>query len=581
VPAPPQPNTAAPRDEFANALRECLPLFWTAVLFAGGVNVLFLASPIYLLQIYNRVVPSGSVPTLIALSVAALIAFITMVILDAVRARVLIRAAARLDRLLSERLFNAVVELGRRTGPSVKNAQPLRDLDTFRQAMAGPAAHLFFDAPWSPLFLIVLYLLHPILGVIGTVGALILLALAWLNDAFTREDASQSGEAAQRSYAFAESVVRYADPVQAMGMTEALNRRWRVDRDDMIVKQSGGSDRAADFSAVIRFARLVLQSAVIGVGALLVIRGAMLPASIFAASLLLGRALSPLEQAVIGWRQMASAITAGRNVQKALSSAPPRDEPPTRVPIEDSSVSIENVGFLPRGARAPALRGVSLRIASGEAVGVVGASGAGKSCLARIIVGASLPSQGRVTVGGLPTTQWLPESLARHVGYLPQNVGLFPGTIRQNIARFRDVADHSVLEAARRANVHDMILDLPEGYDTRIGEGGSGLSGGQRQRVALARALFGRPRLLVLDEPNAHLDGAGEEALAEALRTLKASGTTVVIVAHRLNPLAEVDRVLMLKNGQLELDGPREEVIEQVPVTTVEQFGLPLEPAPA
>lgn len=571
--APPsRPATAAPRDEFANALRECLPLFWTAALFAGGVNILFLASPIYLLQIYNRVVPSGSIPTLLALSVAALIAFITMVMLDAIRARVLIRAAARMDRLLSGRLFHAVVGVSRATGPTSRNAQPLRDFDTFRGAMAGPAAQLFFDAPWSPLFLLILYFLHPLLGAIGTLGALLLLGLAWLNDVLTREDSRTSGEAAQRSYVFAESVVRFADPAQAMGMTDALNRRWRVDRDDMMVKQGGGSDRVADFSALIRFCRLMLQATVMGAGAWLVIGGAILPASIFAAALLLGRALSPLEQAVVGWRSLAGAVTAGRNVQKALSAAPPPPPEHTRVPVRDGRVAVEKAVFTPKGAKRPALKGVSLEIASGEAVGVVGPSGAGKSSLARLLVAAAMPTSGRVTVGGLPTAQWTPDMLSQNVGYLPQSVGLFPGTVRQNIARFRDVADHSVLEAARRANVHDMILDFPEGYDTLIGEGGSGLSGGQRQRIALARALFGSPRLLVLDEPNAHLDSDGEEALAASIRTLKDHGSTILIVAHRLGALAEVDRVLMLRDGLLEMDGPREEIIDQVPVATIEQF---------
>ena len=573
MPATPSAQEA-PKDEFANALRACLPLFWTAVAFAGGVNLLFLASPIFLLQIYNRVIPSGSIPTLIALSFALLIALVTMVVLDAIRARVLVRAAARLNRILAPRLFQAVVDSTLSKASTLRNAQPIRDLDTFRSAMAGPAAQLFFDAPWSPLFLLVLFLLDPLIGLIGLLGAALLLGLAFLNDALTREGASEASAAASRSYAFADSVVRFADPIHAMGMEDALRSRWQVDRDDMMVKQSGGSDRAADLSAFIRFCRLVLQGCVLAVGAWLVIRGAMLPASIFAASLLLGRALSPLEQAVIGWRQMALALAAGRNVQRVLSAAPPPGRP-MRVAPSDASVTLERVTFVPGAANRPALRDISLSIASGETVGVVGASGAGKSCLARLIVAASLPTRGKVAIGGVPTSRWTARALARQIGFLPQNVGLFPGTIRDNIGRFQECGDKAIIEAAQRANVHHMILDLPDGYDTVVGEGGAGLSGGQRQRVALARALFGSPRLLVLDEPNAHLDADGDEALEEALKALRRTGTTIVIVAHRLNPLAHVDRVLMLSKGELELDGPRRAVIEQVPTETVEHFARP------
>lgn len=569
----PSPRPAT-QDEFAKALRACLPLFWTAVGFAGGVNLLFLASPLFLLQIYNRVIPSGSIPTLFALGLALLIALLTMVVLDSIRARILVRAAARLNRLLAPRLFQAVTDSSLSRGAASRSAQPMRDLDAFRSAMAGPAAQLFFDAPWSPLFLLLMFLLHPLIGLVGVLGAGLLLGLAFLNDAATREDAAEASAAAGRSYAFADSVARYADPVHAMGMADALHARWQVDREDMMIKQRAGSDRSADLTAFIRFCRLVLQGLILSVGAWLVIRGAMLPASIFASSLLLGRALSPLEQAVIGWRQMALALVAGRNVQRTLSAAPPQGRT-TVAPAADASVVLEGVTFIPGGAHRPALRDIDLTIASGETVGLVGASGAGKSCLARLVVAASLPTAGRVSIGCVPTGKWTAEALSRQVGFLPQNVGLFPGSIRDNISRFREASDEAVLEAARRANVHELILDLPDGYDTLIGEGGAGLSGGQRQRVALARALFGSPRLLVLDEPNAHLDADGDAALETSLKALRRTGTTIIIVAHRLNPLAQVDRVLMLNKGELKLDGPRKTVIEQVPTEVVEHFARP------
>ncbi|HEX8470005.1 MAG TPA: type I secretion system permease/ATPase [Brevundimonas sp.] len=569
----PEPTTA-PKDEFANALSACLPLFWTAVAFGGGVNLLFLASPLFMLQIYNRVIPSGSISTLVGLAFALIIALVTMACLDAVRSRVLIRAAARLDRLLAPRVFQAMTDLSLRTGANTRNAQALRDLDTFRSAMAGPAAQLFFDVPWSPLFIILLFLLHPLLGLIGLLGALMLLGLAFLNDALTREDAAGASAAAGRSYGFADSIVRFSDPVHAMGMNDALQVRWRIDRDNMMGKQSAGSDRSADMSAFIRFSRLLLQSAMLGVGAWLVIEGQMLPASIFASSLLLGRALSPLEQAVVGWRQMAIALNAGRNVQRVLNAAPPQPQR-LRVPPKAGGVILERVVFVPLGAPKPSLLDIDLMIEAGETVGVVGASGAGKSCLARLLVAASLPTRGKAAIAGISTNKWTADALARHVGFLPQNVGLFPGTIRDNISRFLDADDQAVVQAARRARVHDMIMDLPDGYETGIGDGGAGLSGGQRQRIALARALFGSPRLLVLDEPNAHLDAEGEEALSDSLKALKQTGSTIVIVAHRLNPLAQVDRLLFLKNGRLEMDGPRQTVIDQVPTEVVEHFAQP------
>jgi PrtD family type I secretion system ABC transporter len=586
APGPPandEPKLAAdaprPKDEFAGALRQCMPLFWLAGAFSGGVNLLFLSSPLYLIQIYNRVIPSGSMATLAALSAVLLLALMTMVVLDAVRARLLIRAAARLDRLLSDRVFQAILDLSRRHGGGKRTAQPLRDLDQFRSALAGPAAQLFFDAPWTPLFLIVLFLIHPILGIVATLGAALLLGLAWINDVLTRQDAGESSDAAVQTYGFTDSLARHADPVHAMGMTDALQVRWREGRGGMLGRQAEASDRNADFAAIMRFSRMALQGAMLGVGAWLVIRGSILPASIFAASLVMGRALAPLEQAVVGWRQLRQAIGAGRRVQRALSEAPPPRRV-TRLPQADGSLSIKAVTYVPPGAKTPALNKVSVDIEPGEAVGVIGASGAGKSSLARLMVAAGLPTSGRVMLGGIETKRWRRDTLAAHVGYLPQVVGLLPGTIRDNIARFQDVDDAQVVRAAKRANVHDMILAMADGYETVIAEGGMSLSGGERQRIGLARALFGDPKLLVLDEPNAHLDQEGERALAATLKALKAQGVTLVLVAHRLNPLSEVDRVLLLDRGRLTSEGTPREVIAEIKSEIVHSIApVPADPA--
>lgn len=550
-------------DEFASALRQCKRLIWTAAIFSGGVNILFLASPIYLTEVYNRVIPSGSIATLVSLSFGLLLALGTMAIFDAVRGRILIRAAARLDRILAHRVFQAIIELSSHNGASARNANMLRDLDHFRGALAGQGAQFFFDVPWMPLFLIVLFVINPILGLVGLAGAAALLAMAVINNRLTRESGEVAQAAATRSYRFTDSVARFAGPVRAMGMEDALAVHWHIDRETMMRRQAEGSDRGASMAAGIKFLRLVLQSAMIGIGGYLVVENAMLPASIFAANVLLGRALAPLEVAVTGWRTIGGAVSAGRRVQKSLSQAPARDTK-VELPKRDVAIHLDKVSYTPPGARQPSLRGIDLDIAAGEVVGVVGPSGAGKTCLARLLVAVSSPSQGRCTIGGIEAKFWTPRNLAQTVGYLPQTVGLFPGTIRENIARFTKASDEDVVEAATRANVHDMILALPDGYETQVDEGGSGLSGGQRQRIGLARAMFGSPRLLVLDEPNAHLDADGEEALAAALATLKAEGTTIVLIAHRLNPIAHVDRVLVICKGELQLDGPRARVFRKV-----------------
>lgn len=550
-------------DEFASALRQCKTLIWAAAAFSGAVNLLFLASPLYLMEVYNRVIPSGSIPTLISASIGLVVALGAMAALDDVRARLLIRAAARLDRILAHRVFEAIIDLAPRRGENARNAQALRDLDQFRTVLAGQGAQFFFDVPWMPLFMIVLFLIHPVLGIVGLLGAGVLLLLAFWNDRRTRESSEVAVAAAGRSYRFTDSVARFASPVRAMGMTDALSVRWHVDRETMLRRQGEGSDRNASFAAAFRFVRMLLQSAMIGVGGYLVIRGSMNASAIFAANLVLGRALAPLEVAVSGWRAIAQGISAGRNVQKALTQAPPRSSR-VRLPNRDVDIELSDVSLVHPGAKRVSLRKVSLKIAAGEAVGIVGPSGAGKSTLARLLVAVADPTQGRVTIGGLEAKHWTPEMLSQYVGYLPQTIGLFPGTIRDNIARFSETTDEEVVKAATRANVHDMILSFPEGYETMVDEGGSGLSGGQRQRIGLARAMFGSPRLLVLDEPNAHLDADGEEALAGALATLREEGSTIVLIAHRLNPIAHVDRVVVLSDGEAQLDGPRRNVFRKV-----------------
>lgn len=550
-------------DEFASALRQCTPLLWSAALFSGAVNLLFLASPIYLIQVYGRVIPSGSTETLVSLSVALLLALALMTLFDSVRGLILVRAAARLDRVLAHRVFGAIVDLAPHNGAVFRNAQALRDLDQFRNALVGNAARFFFDMPWMPLFLIALFFIHPWLGLVGLLGSAAFFCLAYWNDRTTRESMQVAADAANQGYQFTDAIARHAGPVRAMGMANALAVRWHIDRETMVRRQSEASDRNANASALIRTLRIGLQCAIVGVGGWLAIHNELLPASIFAASLLLGRALAPLEIAVVGWRQITDAIEAGRRVQRALILAPPRTTK-MRLPDRDIEIEAKGLSYTPYRAKQSALRKIDLSIAAGEAIGIVGPSGAGKSCLARLITGIVSPTEGRMTVGGIEGRMWTDEDLARNIGYLPQSVGLLPGTIRENIARFTTADDSEVIKAATRANVHEMILELPDGYDTEVREGGIGLSGGQRQRIGLARAMFGSPRLLVLDEPNAHLDGDGEQALMEALTTLKNEGSTIILIAHRLNPISLVDRLIVLCNGELQHDGPRARIFRKV-----------------
>lgn len=411
-------------DEFASALRQCKRLVWTAAIFSGGVNLLFLASPIYLTEVYNRVIPSGSVGTLVSLSIGLVLAMVTMAAFDTARARILIRAAARLDRVLAHRVFGAIIELAPRN-PAGRNAQMLRDLDQFRQVLAGAGAQFFFDVPWSPLFILVLFLIQPILGLVALAGAAVLLVLALVNNRMTRGSAEVAAAAANRSYRFTDAIARDAGAVRAMGMEDALAVHWHVDRDTMMRRQAEGSDRSAAASAVFKAVRLILQSAMIGVGALLVIDGKMTAASIFAANVLLGRALAPLELAVTGWRSITQAVAAGRRVQQSLLQAP-RRAARVKLPNDDVAIKVDKVTFVPPGAKRPALRDVSLEIAAGEAVGIVGPSGAGKSCLARLLTTVTAPTQGMVTIGGVEGKHWTAENLHTHVGYLPQTVGCFP-----------------------------------------------------------------------------------------------------------------------------------------------------------
>lgn len=539
------------------ALLACRRYFLFAAVFSLAINLLYLASPLYMLQIYDRVVTSGSETTLVMLTLVLLAAFLAMAGLDLVRAAILTRASARLDRLLSARILAASVET-----PSLGAAQsqPIRDFDTFRQVITGSGIHALFDLPWSPIYIGVIFLLHPWLGFFALGSSLILIAMAVLNEYMVRAPLKQANDLATANYNFTEMSLRNAEVVRAMGMIDGLVRRWGRDRGMALRRQGQASDRAALMSGVIRFLRLTMQSLILGLGAWLVIERQITGGSMFAASLLLGRGLQPVEQIVGLWRSLILARAALGRVEKLLDGGA-QGEREFNLPKPTGKIAVEQLTFAIPNLQKVLLRDVSFKLEAGEALGIVGPSGAGKSTLARHLAGIMQPSRGTVRLDGADMTQWGREALGDHIGYLPQDIELFSDTVAANIGRFKSDVDREVIEAARLAGVHEMIIRLPQGYETQIGEGGAVLSGGYRQRIALARAVFGTPNLIVLDEPSSNLDSDGDRALAECALELKRRGSTVIIVSHRPSTLANVDKILLLRDGAVEAFGMRNEIV--------------------
>ncbi|RWI19337.1 MAG: type I secretion system permease/ATPase [Mesorhizobium sp.] len=539
------------------ALGACRRYFLFAAVFSLAINLLYLASPLYMLQIYDRVVTSGSETTLVMLTLVLLAAFLALAGLDLVRAAILTRASARLDRLLSARILAASVET---PSQGASPSQPIRDFDTFRQVITGSGIHALFDLPWSPIYIGIIFLLHPWLGFFALGSSLLLIAMAVLNEYIVRAPLKQANDLATANYNFTEMSLRNAEVIRAMGMIDGLVRRWGRDRGLALGQQGRASDRAAVMSGLIRFLRLTMQSLILGLGAYLVIERQITGGSMFAASLLLGRGLQPVEQIVGLWRSLILARAALGRVERLLDGGA-QGERSFNLPKPSGKVAVEQLSFAIPSLQKVLLRDVSFRLEAGEALGIVGPSGAGKSTLARHLAGIMQPSRGTVRLDGADMTQWGRETLGDHIGYLPQDIELFSDTVAANIGRFKTDVDREVIEAARLAGVHEMIIRLPQGYETQIGEGGAVLSGGYRQRIALARAVFGLPNLIVLDEPSSNLDADGDRALAECALELKRRGSTVIIVSHRPSTLANVDKILLLRDGAVEAFGMRNEIV--------------------
>lgn len=553
---------SAPANELADAVKAQTPHFVVAGIFSGAINLLYLSSPLYLTQIYNRVLVSENVTTLVVLTLILLCALLAMGALDAIRAQLLIRAGMKLDSAMAKRVFDSLIRKSAWMGFS-NSGHALKQLDQFRTFITGPGIYFAFDLPWIPLYLLLLFVIHPVLGVVSTVGAAVLLVLAIVNERITRPSLDTAEHSGNRAYGFTENILRHGDVVVAMGMQPAIQQHWSRSRDTMLLHQGVASDRNAVVSSGIRFARLLLQALMLGAGAFLAIGGSIQPATIFAASIIMGRALVPVEQGVAAWKQFNEARVSYRQVSRLLAELPAPAERSV-VPAESNALVAKNVFYQLPTRKKPILSDVSFAVEPGEAVGIVGPSGSGKSTLVKLIIGALPPSSGKLAFGGLDYANWDPTVFGSRIGYLPQDVGLFAGSVRENIARFGEASLETVIEAAKTAGIHQMILDLPQQYDTELGPEGVGLSGGQRQRLGLARALLGKPDMLVLDEPNANLDAAGEAGLRDAVIRLKEQGTTILLVTHRTTVLEAVDRMMFVRDGRLEIFAPSEDVYKHI-----------------
>lgn len=538
-------------------------LFWAVGLFSVFANLLMLTGPIYMLQVYDRVLGSGSVATLVALT--GLVAFLygMMTLLDQARARIMARAGARLQAGLERRVFDATLRLAaRRPGDPASNG--LRDLEAVQRLMAAPVAMALFDMPWVPVFLIGITIFHPWLGYLALAGGAGLVLLTLVHQAMTRVPVLAAADAQAEADALAQAQRGDADLVQALGMQQAAFDRWQRLRDRALMRQLTAADIGAVFGAVGKSLRLFLQSAMLGLGAWLVIWGEVTPGAMIAASILLGRALAPVEQAIGGWPLVQRGRQGWSDLAQLLSDHPP-EVPRTALPRPRALLTVQDLTVIPPGEGQPALRMLNLAVQPGQAVGVIGPSGAGKSTLAQALTGTWPAFAGRIRLDGATLDQYDPAVLGQLVGYLPQRVQLFDGTIAENIARMSLTPDAaSVVAAARKAAAHEMILKLPAGYDTRVSGTGGRLSGGQIQRIGLARAFYGAPVILVLDEPNAHLDNDGAHALNSAIRTMKAEGGSVLIMAHRPAALRECDMILVLDKGTRVMFGPRDDVLRHV-----------------
>jgi len=555
---------AVRRSELGEALRACRSAFIGVGLMSCMINLLYLTGSMFMLQVYDRVLPSRSVPTLIGLAVIAAGLYMAQGVLDLLRGRILGRVGTSLDEALNARVFDTVVRLPLMLGNRNEGLQPLRDLDNVRSFLGSMGPGAFFDLPWLPFYMAICFAFHWLLGVTALVGAIVLVTLTLITEYLSRRPAKEAMTLAARRNDLAASSRRNAEVLVAMGMAGRMNKRWNEANEDYLAGNQRASDVSGGLGAIAKVLRMMLQSSVLAVGAYLVIHQEATGGIIIAGSILSARALAPVDLAIAHWKGFVAARQSWQRLNRLLQQMPARPEqtllqPPTK------KLSVEGVTMVAPGDQRVIVQDISFAVDAGTGLGVIGPSGSGKSSLIRALVGVWVPARGKVRLDGAALDQWSSDVLGRFVGYLPQDVELFNGSVAQNICRFDPEAkSDGIIAAAKEAGVHEMIIKMREGYDTQVGEQGTALSAGQAQRVALARALYGNPFLIVLDEPNSNLDSEGDEALTRAVRAARERGAIVVVVAHRPIGIEGVDQLLVLKDGRMQTFGPKETVLGQV-----------------
>lgn len=550
----------APQNEVAQVLVGFKKAFRNIGVFSAVINMLMLMPAIYMLQLYDSVLTSRNETTLLMLTLIMLGAYIFMGALEYIRSFVLIRVGAQLDIKLNKRVYTAAFEESLKQGDG-NAGQALKDLTNLRQFLTGNALFAFFDAPWFPIYLLVIFMFHPGLGVFALCGTAILITLAYINEKISHKPLAEANSMAVASTNVASNNLRNAEVIEAMGMLPNIQSRWYKLHSRFLNLQAEASEKSGVMTALSKSFTVALQSLMLGLGALLVLENSITPGMMIAGSILLGRAIAPVQLLISVWKQIGSTRSAYERLTQLLEHNPAR-EAGMALPKPVGIINVESVAAAPPGGKVPVIKGISFSLNAGEVLGVIGPSGSGKSTLARLLVGVWPAASGKVRLDGADVYLWNKDELGPHIGYLPQDIELFAGTVSENIARFGEIHAEKVILAAKRAGVHEMILNMPEGYDTVLGGGGAGLSGGQKQRIGLARAMYDDPSLIVLDEPNSNLDDVGEQALLAAIIDLRKRGKTIVLITHRTSILGATSKLLLLQDGMVKMFGPTKEVIE-------------------
>jgi len=554
-------NKKSFKDEIREVLSKFKKTFIQIGIFSFFINLLVLAAPFYMLAVYDVVMPSKSIETLIFVTLLILIFFIGMGLLDFVRNKILIIIANKMDALVNEKIYNAAFELALKN-PGKNTSQPLNDLNKIKAFLSGNAILSFFDIPWFPIYIGIMFLFDPIYGLYGIGATIIIVALTYINSLVTKRHIEHSMKAKNKSDAFLTNQLRNAEVVEAMGMRKSLFKKWLTHYYDFLKSNTEAGSKSAFYTNVSKTTRMLSSSLMYGVGAILAITGHISPGMIIAGAVLLGRALAPITQLTATWKVFVEAKVAYRRLNELLNEFP-QENKKLSLPEPKGRIDLKGVVTIPPMSKNPVLKNINLTILPGEAVGLIGPSGSGKTSLAKTILGLWKVASGEVRIDGAEISQYNREELGKHIGYLPQDIELFEGTIAENIARFQETDPNEIIEAAKMAEVHELILKLPNGYETKIGPGGANLSGGQKQRIALARALFRKPKIILLDEPNSNLDDVGEQALLKALQKLKGY-STIIVISHKVNILQLTDKLAVLKDGMLSMYGPKEAVLKEL-----------------